>query len=74
MRRTFLVLTVTASLLTSGASPMEQLWSFLSRLWGASATTDEGCIGDPYGACRPAPAPQTDAGCVFDPYGCPKGS
>ena len=29
--------------------------------------TDEGCIWDPDGQCRPAP--QTDAGCIWDPDG-----
>lgn len=71
MRRTMLAVTVTASLLTSGGSlgAAEQLWSLLARLWSASTSVDAGCVGDPYGACRPAPAPQTDAGCGFDPYG-----
>lgn len=73
MRRTFLAVAVTASLLTSGASPgtFERLRTLLSGLWGASAGTDEGCIMDPYGGCRPTPEPQTDEGCGWDPYGCP---
>ena len=73
MRRTFLAVAVTASLLTSGASPgtFERLWILFSGLWDASAGTDAGCIWDPDGRCRPASEPQTNEGCGWDPYGCP---
>ena len=83
MRRTLFAVVVAASLLTP-------LWDLLSPLWGGSEHTDEGCIWDPDGSCRPAPqtdegciwdpngrcqpAPQTDAGCGWDPDGCSSGS
>lgn len=62
MRRTLLAVAVAASLLTP-------LWHLLAPLWGSSEDTDEGCIWDPSGSCRPAP--QTDAGCIWDPSGSP---
>ena len=71
MRRTLLALAVTASLLTSSPGAFESISSLLSVLWDVSAGTDEGCIWDPYGACRPAPEPQPDAGCGWDPNGSP---
>lgn len=73
MRRMFLVMAVTTSLLTPGPGSFEGLWNFLSSLWGDSAGADAGCIWDPDGQCRPAP--QTDAGCIWDPSGgCAQGS
>ncbi len=72
MRRTLLILVVTASLFNSGL--LDPITNLLVSLWDSSANGDAGCIGDPYGRCLPAPEPQSDAGCEWDPYGCPSGS
>lgn len=68
MRQAFLVATLTASLLNpaTGATLIDSLWHLLSSVW---ASADAGCIGDPNGGCRTAPAPQTDEGCIADPSG-----
>jgi hypothetical protein len=83
MRQLLVAMTLTTSLLTSGANlgTFERLWNLLSPLWGGYA----GCIMDPYGQCRPAsridegcimdpsgrcqPSSQIDAGCIMDPNG-----
>ncbi|HKH46909.1 MAG TPA: hypothetical protein VKM72_19800 [Thermoanaerobaculia bacterium] len=72
MRRTFVLVVVTASLLGS-PQLFDPLWTLVSSLWSGS-TVDAGCGFDPYGGCRTAPQPQPEAGCGWDPYGCPQGS
>lgn len=69
MRRTLLVLAVTASLFSPGL--LDSIGNFLNFLWEGS---DAGCEWDPLGSCRPAPEPQPNAGCELDPLGCPQGS
>jgi len=71
MRRTLVLVVVTASLLGSSGL-LDSFWSLVSSLWSASA--EAGCGFDPFGGCRPAPQPQPDAGCGLDPWGCPTGS
>lgn len=66
MRRSFLALAVTASLVTSQPSLLGQLWDLLAAVWSEPAA-DAGCIFDPSGRCTPAP--RSDAGCIFDPNG-----
>ena len=72
MRRSLVVVVVTASLLGSPGL-LDSFWSIVSSLWSGS-TAEAGCGFDPFGGCRPAPQPQPDAGCGWDPYGCPSGS
>jgi hypothetical protein len=74
MRRALFAIIIAAPLVTSGSGLLEPLWHMLSSVWGASETLDGGCIMDPSGLCRPAPAPQPDEGCIWDPSGCPQGS
>jgi hypothetical protein len=68
MRRTLVLVVVTASLLGSPGL-LDSFWSLVSTLW-----SEEGCGFDPWGECRPAPQPTSDIGCGLDPWGCPKGS
>lgn len=48
------------------ASILSQAWSLVLQIW-----RKEGCVIDPDGRCRTAPAPlsSADAGCVIDPSG-----
>jgi hypothetical protein len=57
MRRTTLLVLLSASLLTAPASSLDRLWSFLASAW-APESVDQ-------------PAPTTDAGCGLDPSGRP---
>jgi len=72
MHRTLLALAVTVSLFSTGL--LEPLGRLLDIFWVTSTNGDAGCVGDPYGGCRPAPEAQPDAGCGMDPYGCPQSS
>jgi hypothetical protein len=74
MRRTLLALAIIAPLFSPGL--LDPIGNLLVSIWDASENSDAGCIGDPYGSCRPASEPKPNAGCEADPYGtpCPQGS
>ena len=70
MRRAFVAIALTASLLASPGGRtalLDPFWTVLSSIWDAA-----GCGWDPNGQCNSAP--QGDAGCGMDPNGCPTGS
>lgn len=72
MRRTLVVVALTASFLTATPSGLlEPFWSLLSSFLSGEAS-EAGCGVDPFGDCNTAP--ESDAGCRLDPYGCPQGS
>lgn len=56
------------------ANPFARLWETILGIWAPAS--DEGCMIDPHGGCRPpAPAPASDEGCAMDPHGgCKPGS
>jgi hypothetical protein len=70
MRRSLVVLVLTTSLLTPGASQtpwLGSLWGFLTSLWSKA---DAGAGWDPNGRnVTPAPQPSPDAGAGADPFG-----
>jgi hypothetical protein len=68
MRKGLIALTLAGSLAAGPTALLDQLWSFIVSALSAP-TTDEGCIFDPNGRCKPAP--QTDGGLGFDPSGNP---
>lgn len=88
MRRSFMAMAFTASLVSTAPSGLfEPLWALFSSLWDTKAGCEwdpngrclpapkEGCGMDPNGRCLPALQPQTDAGCGMDPDGrCNPGS
>jgi hypothetical protein len=88
MRRTFMAMALTASLVsTASAGFFDPLWALLSSLWGTKIGCEmdpsgrclpapkEGCGMDPNGRCLPAPQPTSDIGCELDPNGrCSPGS
>ncbi len=78
MRRSFLAMALTASLVSTAPSGLfDPIWTLLSSLWGAKA----GCEWDPNGRCLPAPKigcgmdpdghclPESKIGCELDPSG-----
>ncbi len=74
MRRMFIAMAVTASLLTTAPSHLlDPLWALFSRIWSSSTPLqpqpDAGCGADPNGRCLPDPQPQPNAGCESDPSG-----
>jgi hypothetical protein len=62
MRRSFMAMALTASLVSTAPSGLfDPLWALFSSLW----ETKEGCGMDPSGRCLPA----SKAGCEMDPDG-----
>jgi hypothetical protein len=88
MRRTFVAMALTASLVsTAPAGFFDSLWALFSPLWGTKEgcgmdpdgrclpAPKAGCGMDPNGQCLPAPQPTSDIGCGLDPSGqCKPGS
>jgi len=69
MRRTLVALALAASSLTATQPSLYgKLWSFLSSLWGESATK-AGCGVNPLGSCNTTPQSQPKAGCSVNPWG-----
>jgi hypothetical protein len=85
MRRSFVILVLAGSLASAPSSLFDPLWTYLSSLWGGSASAKigceldpdgrcliapkAGCEMDPSGGCQPAPQPTSEAGCEWDPSG-----
>lgn len=61
MRRSFLAMAVTASLVSAPSGLFDPIWSLLSSFW----ETKIGCEWDPNGRCLP----QAKIGCELDPDG-----
>ncbi len=61
MRRSFMAMALTASLVSAPSGLFDPLWAFFSSLWDTKA----GCGMDPNGQCLPAPK----IGCELDPDG-----
>ncbi len=85
MRRTFVAVALTSSLLTAPPNLLDQIWSLLAWVWGApvdskagigwdpngppQAQPKEGIGWDPNGLQSPDPQPHAKAGCGWDPFG-----
>ena len=88
MRRSFMAVVLTASLVSTAPSGFfDSFWTLFSSLWDTKAGCEMdpsgrclpepkiGCGMDPSGQCLPAPQPQIEAGCGLDPDGrCNPGS
>jgi hypothetical protein len=60
MRRATLLILLSASLLASPMSSLDQIWSFLASIASITAPDQVG------------PAPTVDSGCILDPSGHPR--
>lgn len=85
MRRTFVAVALTSSLLTATPNLLNQIWSLFASFWGAPADSKagfgwdpngipqaqpkEGFGWDPNGLQGSDPQPQAEAGCGWDPFG-----
>jgi len=61
MRRSFMAMALTGSLVSTAPRLFDSFWEIFSSIWSTKA----GCEMDPDGRCLPAPK----AGCEWDPNG-----